>query len=183
MTRIDVTNNILLSVFLPHVSFRGKTQIALNEKQYPTQDQLMDVLWNTFDQGHEHACKQFELPQLPPDINKEILSYLYQTRVSSQYAKQFWASIYLDQLVALRQQFESKAMLFESLYGSDEYFHYGFRYYEIRLYRIEEKIKLYKSYQSEIAVKPIPRLHCHHPDLPSCREWMALAEQGEVEAQ
>ena len=183
MTRIDVTNNILLSVFLPHVSFRGKTQIALNEKQYPTQDQLMDVLWNTFDQGHEHACKQFELPQLPPDINKEILSYLYQTRVSSQYAKQFWASIYLDQLVALRQQFESKAMLFESLYGSDEYFLFGFRYYEIRLYRIEEKIKIYESYQSETAVKPIPRLHCHHPDLPSCREWIALAEQGEVEAQ
>lgn len=182
MTRIDVTNNILLSVFLPHVSFRGKTQIALNEKQYPTQDQLMDVLWRTFDQGHEHACKQFELPHLPPDINEEILTYLYPTRVSSQYAKQFWASIYLDQLVALRQQFESKAMLFESLYGSDEYFLFGFRYYEIRLYRIEEKIKIYESYQSETAVKPIPRLH-YHQDLPSCREWMALAEQGEVEAQ
>ena len=74
-------------------------------------------------------------------------------------------------------------MLFESLYGSDEYFHYGFRYYEIRLYRIEEKIKLYKSYQSEIAVKPIPRLHCPHPDPPSCQVLLKQAEQEEVEAQ
>jgi hypothetical protein len=132
------TNRNLLNFFLPHVSFHGKTNITLNDKDYPTQKEIRFFLYKQMDQGYRHSCKQFENSFLNNDVMQNIMGYLYPDNVSSLYVKQYWNNYYLDRLISLKRDVENNSMLYESLFSGGEYF-------DIRMHCINQQIKKYKE--------------------------------------
>lgn len=132
------TNHHLLDFFLPHVSFQGKSNIILNDKDYPKQKDILAFLYQHMDQGYRHCCKNFDKSFLNTDVMQNIMEYLYPDDVSSLYVKQYWNHHYLDRLISLKRDIENHSMLYETLFSGGEYF-------DIRMHCINQQIKKYKE--------------------------------------
>ena len=102
MTLLNVSNNILLSHYLPNVKCKGKTNLDTNLHLYPNTNQILTILWRQMDIGHIHCCKKINIQDFPNEIMDEIISYLYPHGVSVSYVISFWDSIFMDQFVSLR---------------------------------------------------------------------------------
>jgi hypothetical protein len=132
------SNAILLKYFTPTIRFHGKTNILLNEKQYPKKKDIFQILCVEMDQGYRYCCKVFEIPGLIPELTQYALEYLYDDNVSYIYSTLFWNSIYMDLLDSLSNDIRKHTTLYESLFGANIYL-------EIRLYCIEKKMKYYEQ--------------------------------------
>ncbi len=132
------TNHLLLNMFLPHVSFQGRSNIMLNDKDYPTQKEILIFLYQQMDQGYRHCCKEFNISFLNHDVMHNIMGYLYPDDVSCLYVKQYWNNYYLDRLISMKRDIENNTLLYETLFSGGEYF-------DIRMHCINEQIKKYKE--------------------------------------
>jgi hypothetical protein len=136
MTLINKENTLLLSLFVPKVRTFGWTNVYLNDKEMPTVEQILFFMYEHFDLGVIHCCREFDIPGLPSELTHCVCDYLYPSQPSSSSAYCFWNWLYLDQLYHLYTNDEYSLLI----YGEEYSYKYAITC--VRLYRIQEKIDL-----------------------------------------
>ena len=140
------TNNIhrlLVEQFVPYVHLNSQTLIKLNNEHYPKQDQILSLLWKSCDKGYIHCCKCFqEQFPLPKEIFQEIHSFLYQDddNISVVFARLFWNSMYIDQLMDKISYYEYEDWI---LHGTYKVLHKETE--KLRIKKLREALDLYEE--------------------------------------
>lgn len=124
----------VLDIFVPKVNYFGKTNVKWNEYQIPHPTDILYFIYHHFDVAMLHCCKQFQIHELPSELNDEIMSYLNPQKPSLQSIYTFWYWMYLENLHHLYYKDECQLRIYK--------YDYQYRYYLtcVRLYRIQEKI-------------------------------------------
>ena len=136
-------HRLLVEQFVPFVYLDSQTLVKLNNEHYPKQEQILSLLWKSCDKGHIHCCKSFqEQVPLPKEIFQEIRSFLYQDdeNISVVYARLFWNSMYIDQLMDKIAYYEYEDWILHSTY---KVLHKETE--ELRIKKLREALDLYEE--------------------------------------